>query len=115
MALALVDAQAAGEPASRKTVREDRHDDDAERQRDQRLGILDPVIDETDCEQAGDRHRDDAARRDPADENPLAPRHVGEHEAGEDGERPDDEQEEEQESDEAPLELADGLPIERRR
>ena len=90
-------------------MEKDRRDDDRKGQGDQdrSVTIAEPV--EPQREQAGNGHRDDTARRDPRDQQPLVPGDGRESETEQDRGWPHQKQKRQQEADEAPFELAQHL------
>ncbi len=96
-------------------MRKDRRDNDAEAQGHQRLRPRHAIVGEAQREEARYRNRDDPARGDPGDEQPLLERDAREEQRGHDRQRAHDEEQQKEEDQEAELEILHHVPVERRR
>jgi len=115
VALATVETKPTREMRSGEAVRKNGGDHDAEPQRHQRVGAGDAIVGQAEREEACNRDRDDTAGRNPCDEQPLSKRDAGGQQRQHDRQGPDHEEEQDEEGQEAELEIAHHLPIERRR
>ena len=106
--------QRLGERAKREAVQDDGHRHQSEGVGDHAIGIGDAEAAEGRAEQAGDRHGDDAARRDPADQQPLPPGQAGAERSEEHGHRTHDEEHRREEAEHPPFQARQHLALQRR-